>query len=145
MPPFYFLTFAKVSVSVSKKIGLNKVSVSVSKTFGLKNIWSRKKVSVLVSMKFFGLVTQCWWLPSSTHVNINFTTQSSKRPKHSEYVCGFHQLLSSSTVRLLDTTFLVHLHLGVGRELWALTSSLLHELWKTPSTNPKSIQTKASL
>merc|ERR1712147_254150 len=71
---------------VSKKslgIGLEniwsrkKVSVSVSKTFGLKknlgigleNIWSRKKVSVSkilvskkvsvsVSMKFFGLVTQ---------------------------------------------------------------------------------------
>ena len=40
MPPFYFLTFAKVSVSVSKKFGLKKVSVSVS-------------------MKFFGLVTQC--------------------------------------------------------------------------------------
>ena len=71
MPPFYFLTFAKVSVSVSKKFGLKKVSVSVSKTFGLekksryrsrkhlvskkslgiglKNIWSRKKVSVSVS------------------------------------------------------------------------------------------------
>merc|ERR1719447_994788 len=118
MPPFYFLTFAKVSKKfglkkswyrsrkhlvskkksryrsrkhlVSKKslgIGLKniwsrkKVSVSVSKTFGLKkslgigleNMWSRKKVSVSVSkilvskkvsvsvsMKFFGLVTQ--WL-----------------------------------------------------------------------------------
>ena len=81
MPPFYFLTFAKVSVSVSKKSGLKKVSVSVSKTFGLEkksryqsqnhlvskkslgigleNIWSRKKVFVSVSMKFFGLVTQC--------------------------------------------------------------------------------------
>ena len=78
-PPFYFLTFAKVSVSVSKNFGLKKVSVSVLKTFGLKkslgigleNIWSRKKVSVSkilvskkvsvsVSMKFFGLVTQ--WL-----------------------------------------------------------------------------------
>jgi len=65
MPPFYFLTFAKVSVSVSKKFGLKKVSVSVSKKFGLEkksryrsrkkfglekslgiglaNIWSRKK------------------------------------------------------------------------------------------------------
>ena len=67
MPPFYFLTFAKVSVSVSKKFGLKKVSVSVSKTFGLekksrslsRKFWSRKKVSVSVSMKFFGLVTQC--------------------------------------------------------------------------------------
>ena len=57
MPPFYFLTFAKVSVSVSKIFGLKKVSVSVSKTFGLEkslgigleNIWSRKKVSVMVS------------------------------------------------------------------------------------------------
>ena len=71
MPPFYFLTFAKVSVSVSKKFGLKKISVSVSKTFGLekksqyrsrkhlvskkslgiglKSIWSRKKVSVSVS------------------------------------------------------------------------------------------------
>ena len=44
MPPFYFLTFAKVSVSVSKKFGLKKVSVSVSKTFGLE-----KKVSISVS------------------------------------------------------------------------------------------------
>ena len=60
MPPFYFLTFAKVSVSVSKKFGLKKVSVSVSKTFGLEkslgigleNIWSRKKVSVSVSKIF---------------------------------------------------------------------------------------------
>ena len=48
MPPFYFLTFAKVSVSVSKKFGLKKVSVSVPKTFGLK------KVLVSVS-KIFGL------------------------------------------------------------------------------------------
>ena len=74
----------------------------------------------------------------------NTTSQSTKTTKHSEYVRGFHQLLSSSTVHLLDITFLVHLHLGAGRELWALTSSLLHELWKTPSTNPTSIQTKAS-
>ena len=50
MPPFYFLTFAKVSVSVSKKFGIKKVSVSVSKTFGLK-----KKVSVSVSKKSLGL------------------------------------------------------------------------------------------
>ena len=97
MPPFYFLTFAKVSVSVSKKFGLKKVSVSVSKTFGLEkksrywsrkhlvskkslgigleNIWSQKKsrsrkfwsrikVSVSVSVKFFGLVTQ-WILHGS--------------------------------------------------------------------------------
>ena len=62
LPPFYFLTFAKVSVSVLKKFGLKKVSVSVSKTFGLEkslgigleNIWSRKKVLVSVS-KIFGL------------------------------------------------------------------------------------------
>jgi len=87
MPPFYFLTFAKVSVSVSKKFGLKKVSVSVSKTFGLEkksryrsrkqlvskkslgigliNIWSRKKVSVskiLVSKKSLsiGLVEIFW-------------------------------------------------------------------------------------
>ena len=78
MPPFYFLTFAKVSVSVSKTFGLKKslgislenisskkkVSVSVSKIFGLKKSLSLenfglKKVSVSVSMKFFGLVTQC--------------------------------------------------------------------------------------
>ena len=53
MPPFYFLTFAKVSVSVSKKFGLKKVSVSVSKTFGLEKslgigldefFWSRHSV-----------------------------------------------------------------------------------------------------
>ena len=43
MPPFYFLTFAKVSVSVSKTFGLKK-SLGV----GLENIWSRKKVSVSV-------------------------------------------------------------------------------------------------
>ena len=55
MPPFYFITFAKVSVSVSKKFGLKKVLVSVSKTFGLK------KVSVSsVSNEISGLVTQCW-------------------------------------------------------------------------------------
>ena len=67
MPPFYFLTFAKVSVSVSKKFGLKKVSVSVSKTFGLEKksrYWSQKhlvskKVSVLVSNEISGLVTQC--------------------------------------------------------------------------------------
>ena len=49
MPPFYFLTYAKVSVSVSKTFGLEK-----SLGIGLKNIWSRKKVSVSVS-KIFGL------------------------------------------------------------------------------------------
>ena len=62
MPPFYFLTFAKVSVSVSKKFGLKKVSVSVSKTFGLEKksryrsqkYLVSKKVSVSVS-KNFGL------------------------------------------------------------------------------------------
>ena len=48
MPPFYFLTFAKVSVSVSKTFGLKKLGI------GLENIWSRKKVSVSVS-KTFGL------------------------------------------------------------------------------------------
>ena len=89
MPPFYFLTFAKVSVSVSKKFGLKKVSVSVSKTFGLEkksryrsrkhlvskkslgigleNIWSRKKVSVsvskiLVSKKSLGIgLDEIFW------------------------------------------------------------------------------------
>ena len=67
MPPFYFLTFAKVSVSVSKKFGLKKVSVSVSKTFGLEkslgigleNIWYQKKSwywsqKYLVSKKSLG-------------------------------------------------------------------------------------------
>ena len=44
MPPFYFLSFAKVSVSVSKAFGLEK-----SLGIGLENIWSRKKVSVSVS------------------------------------------------------------------------------------------------
>ena len=40
MPPFYFLTFAKVSVSVSKKFGLKKVSVSVSNEIsGLVTQW----------------------------------------------------------------------------------------------------------
>ena len=61
MPPFYFLTFATVSVSVSKTFGLKK-----SLGIGLENIWSRKKVSVTVSKKvsvsvsneISGLVTQ---------------------------------------------------------------------------------------
>ena len=44
MPPFYFLTFALVSISVSKTFGLKK-----SLGIGLENIWSRKKVSVMVS------------------------------------------------------------------------------------------------
>ena len=63
MPPFYFLTYAKVSVSVSKKFGLKKVSVSVSKTFGLEKksryrfrkffdeiFWSRHSVDLLFYM-----------------------------------------------------------------------------------------------
>ena len=74
MPPFYFLTFAKVSVSVSKKFGLKKVSVSVSKTFGLekksryrsRKLWSQKKSryrsqkfwsqkSLGIGLEYFGL------------------------------------------------------------------------------------------
>ena len=76
MPPFYFLTFAKVSVSVSKTFGLKKsLGIGLGKFglkkksryrsrkhlvskkslgIGLENIWSRKKVSVSVS-KTFGL------------------------------------------------------------------------------------------
>ena len=50
MPPFYFLTFAKVSVSVSKTLGLKK-----SLGIDLENTWSQKKVSVLVSKKSLGL------------------------------------------------------------------------------------------
>ena len=58
MPPFYFLTFAKVSESVSKTIGLKKSlgigleniwSKKKSLGIGLENIWSQKKVSVSVS------------------------------------------------------------------------------------------------
>ena len=74
MPPFYFLTFAKVSVSVSKTFGLKKTlgigleniwsqkksrywsrKHLVSKKslgIGLENVWSRKKVSVSVSKRF---------------------------------------------------------------------------------------------
>ena len=51
MPPFYFLTFAKVSVSVSKKFGLKKVSVSVSKTFGLEKKSRYRSRKHLVSKK----------------------------------------------------------------------------------------------
>ena len=47
MPPFYILTFATVSVSVSKTFGLKK-----SLGIGLENIWSQKKVSVSVSQTF---------------------------------------------------------------------------------------------
>ena len=62
MPPFYFLTFAKVSVSVSKTFGLKK-SLGIS----LENIWSRKKVSVsvskiLVSKKSLGIgLDEIFW------------------------------------------------------------------------------------
>ena len=55
MPPFYFITFAKVSVSVSKKIGLKKVSVSVSKTFGLEKKSRYRSRKYLVSKKSLGL------------------------------------------------------------------------------------------
>ena len=63
MLPFYFLTFAKVLVSVSKTLGLKKKSQYRSRKhlvskkslgIGLENIWSQKKVSVSVS-KIFGL------------------------------------------------------------------------------------------
>ena len=60
MPPFYFLTFAKVSVSVSKNLVSKKSRYRSRKDLvskkslgiGLENIWSRKKVSVLVSKIF---------------------------------------------------------------------------------------------
>ena len=39
----------------SRKYLVSKKSLGI----GLENIWSRKKVSVSVSIKFFGLVTQC--------------------------------------------------------------------------------------
>ena len=55
MPPFYFLTFAKVSVSVSKKFSLKKVLVSVSKTFGLKKKSRYRSRKYLVSKKSLGL------------------------------------------------------------------------------------------
>ena len=77
MPPFYFLTFAKVSVSVSKTFGLKKsIGIGLEKKsryrsrwylvskkslcIGLKNIWSRKKVSVSVS-KTFSLEKKSWY------------------------------------------------------------------------------------
>ena len=94
MPLFYFLTFAKVPVSVSKKFGLKKVSVLVSKTFGLEkktrywsqkhlvskkslgigleNIWSWKKVSVskiLVSKKSLGIgLDETFWSRHSVQI-----------------------------------------------------------------------------
>ena len=61
MPPFYFLTFAKVSVSVSKKFGLKK------SRYRFRKIWSRKKVSVsvskiLVSKKSLGIgLDEIFW------------------------------------------------------------------------------------
>ena len=55
MPPFYFLTFAKVSVSVSKKFGLKEVSVSVSKTFGLEKKSRYRSRKHLVSKKSLGI------------------------------------------------------------------------------------------
>ena len=52
MPPFYFLTFAKVSISVSKTFGLKEVSVSVLKTFGLEKKSRYRSRKYLVSKKF---------------------------------------------------------------------------------------------
>ena len=72
MPPFYFLTFAKVSVSVSKKFGLKKVSVSVSKPCGLEKksqYWSQK---YLVSKRNLGIgLGWIFWSPHSVGLNIN--------------------------------------------------------------------------
>ena len=61
MPPFYFLTFAKVSVSVSKKFGLKKVSVSVSKTFGLEKKSRYRSRKHLVSKKSLGIGLENIW------------------------------------------------------------------------------------
>ena len=63
MPPFYFLTFAKVSVSVSKNLVSKKSQYQSQKHMvskkslgiGLENIWSQKKVSVSVSKKSLGV------------------------------------------------------------------------------------------
>ena len=53
-----YLVLKKSLLSVSKIFGLKK-----SLGIGLEKIRSRKKVSVSVSMKFFGLGTQCRLLP----------------------------------------------------------------------------------
>ena len=50
MPPFYFLTFAKVSVSVSKTFGLKKSLGIGLKNFGLKKV-SVSVLNILVSKK----------------------------------------------------------------------------------------------
>ena len=86
MPPFYFLTFAKVLVSVSKKFGLKKVSGSVSKTFGLekKSLYRSRKYlvskkdmvsvsKILVSQKSLGIgLDEIFW--SRHSVEIGFGT-----------------------------------------------------------------------
>ena len=74
MPPFYFLTFAKVSVSGSKTFGLKK-----SLGIGLeKKSWYRsrkhlvsKKVSVLVSKKSLGLGLENFGLKKSLGIGLD--------------------------------------------------------------------------
>ena len=72
MPPFYFLTFAKVSVSVSKKFGLKKVSVSVSKTFGLEKKSRYRSRKHLVSKKSLGIgLDEIFWSRHSVDDNLS--------------------------------------------------------------------------
>ena len=71
MPPFYFLTFAKVSVSVSKKFGLKKVSVSVSKTFGLEKKSRYRSRKYLVSKKSLGLGLENFGLEKSLGIGLD--------------------------------------------------------------------------
>ena len=71
MPPFYFLTFAKVSVSVSKKFGLRKVAVSVSKTFGLKKKSRYRSQKYLVSKKSLGLGLKNFGLEKSLGIGLD--------------------------------------------------------------------------
>ena len=69
MPPFNFLTFAKVSVSVSKTFGLEK-----SLGIGLENIWSKKKSRYrsrkhLVSKKSLGIGLENIWSQKKVSVS----------------------------------------------------------------------------
>ena len=162
MLPFYFLTFAKVSVSVSKKFGLKKVSVSVSKRFGLKKkslyrsrkFWSRKKVSVSVLMKFFGLVTQCGRVEIKSLQLINFNTgrvNSEKKLLHCNYSpqwvfkCVLRQLVkidlkSDMAIAFTSarrTSWSLSRTTGEESQLWMIRTQL--GLWKRVPLKQKKI------
>ena len=96
MPPFYFLTFAKVSVSVSKKFGLKKVSVSVSKTFGLEKKSRYRSRKHLVSKKSLGIGLENIW---SQKKSLGLGLKNFGLEKKSRYRSRWNFLVSSLSGR----------------------------------------------